>query len=111
VGKFFGPAAAGAFLTVEQHVEQWGSGMGVTTWRRRTWGAWHGARAAVSAGSSPTAVGAGGCCVRARPALNRGEVGADQWAPLQSREAQGHTVQTVFKFEWFKNIQTFPNFD
>jgi hypothetical protein len=28
VGKFFGPAAAGAFLTVEQHVEQWGEWYG-----------------------------------------------------------------------------------
>jgi hypothetical protein len=25
--------------------------------------------------------------------------------------ARGHTVQTVFKFERFKNIQTFSNFD
>jgi hypothetical protein len=40
-----------------------GGGMGAATRWRGTWGAWRGARAALSAGSGPAAMLAGGACV------------------------------------------------
>jgi hypothetical protein len=55
------------FLTVGG-TEQWGR----PTRPRMTWGAWRDARAALSAGSGLTPVGAGGRHMRARSAPNSG---------------------------------------
>jgi hypothetical protein len=56
-------------------------------------------RVALSAGSNPTAVGAGGRCLHAQPAPNRGEARADRWPPAT---VSGDAVK--YGLNRFKNI-------
>jgi hypothetical protein len=63
-------------------------------------GTWR-SRAALSAGSGPAAAGAGGRRLHMRPALNRGEAGADRWARCSPRRCSQI---------WFKPIQKFKLF-
>jgi hypothetical protein len=51
-------------------------------------GAWRCTRPALLAGSGPASVGAGGRCLHAWLAPNRGEAGADRWVLLQSHASR-----------------------
>jgi hypothetical protein len=75
-------ASGGAFYTSVRGEGQVGGRR--HTEARSGGGAWRCTRATLSAGSGPATVGASGRRLSAWPALNRGEAGADWWAPLQS---------------------------